>query len=123
MRHVHRKTGIGLGGGPVFGIEGITLPVGGRYAVIQTLPPGLIVVGDADIGEYRIVIQHRQGAGVGVFGRSRRDAKKARFRVNGPHASVITHAHPADIVTNRPYLPALITGGRYQHGQVGLAAS
>ena len=52
-----------------FRIVGITLPVCYRYTIVQAFPPGLVIAGDANIGEYRIVSQRRQSVGVGVLRR------------------------------------------------------
>ncbi|EEF93412.1 hypothetical protein CATMIT_01959, partial [Catenibacterium mitsuokai DSM 15897] len=55
---------------------------------------------------------------------ARRDAEVAGLGIDRVQAAVGARTHPADVVADRPHLPAglAIAFRRNQHGQVGLAA-
>ena len=105
-------------------VVGAALPVFRRRAGGHAFPPGLVVGGDADVGEDGIAVEHRHGIGIGLFAGARRHAEITRLGVDRVQAAVFARAHPADVVADRPDLPAVaaITFRRDEHGQVGLAA-
>ena len=99
------------------------LPVFRRHAG-QPFPPRIALRGNRDIGEDRIVIEHRERIRIGLRTGARRDAEITRFRIDRPQAAIGTGRHPADIVADRPDFPAClaIALGRNQHRKIGLAA-
>ena len=91
----------------------------------EALPPdGLLHGIQRHIGEDRIASGAGQGIGVAVGIGAGGHAEEAGLRVDGIELAVLAHAQPGDIITQRPYMIALlcvIIRGEH-HGQIGLAA-
>ena len=119
----NREARIRMRGRTVLGVVRAALPVLHRRTG-QAFPPRLVVVGDGDVGEDRIVFRRRERVRIRRCAGARRDAEVAGFRIDRPQASVGTRRHPADVVADRPDFPAgfAIAFRRNQHREIGLAA-
>ena len=119
------KREFGCAAGPLGRIVGLATPVGdGHLAVVEAFPPRLVVGGHADVGEDGVALDRGQRIRIGLGRSARRDAEETGFRIDRVQAAIGTRAHPADVVADRPHLPAVadIAFRRDQHRQVGLAA-
>ncbi len=92
------------------------------HAVGHAFPPHVAIVGQRDIGEDGVGVQHRHGVGVGRGPGARRDAEEAGFRIDGAQGAAGIRLDPGDVVADGPDLPALEPLGRHHHGEIGLAA-
>ena len=103
---------------PVF-----ALPVDGvRRCGAHALPPHVTVVGQGHVGVNDLTLQAGHAIGVGERIGARRHTKVPGFRVDGVHTTVFAGLDPGNVVTNGGDFPAVKTGRRHQHGEVGLAA-
>ena len=103
---------------------GIALPVDelGRHRTVLALPPDVAVRRARHVREDRVAHDRLHGVRVRLVARARRHAEVAVLRVDGVEAAVLTDAHPRDVVTDGPDLPALEALGRDHHREVRLAA-
>ena len=102
----------------------IALPVeafGWRF-VGHALPPHAAFGSQRDIGEDRVARQRIHGVRIRVARGARSHAEEAGFRVDGAQAAVGVGLDPRDVVADRPDLPALESGRRNQHGEIGFSA-
>ena len=100
----------------------VAVPVGevGRRLVGHALPPHVAVVGEGDVGEDRVALVDRgDGVRVGRLAGAGGDAEEPELRVHGIEPTVLTEAHPGDVVADHLGLPA--GDGRRDHREVRLA--
>lgn len=112
-----------MGGRPICGIVGATLPIELGRTVVEPLPPRLTVISQRDIGVDGVALDHRQRVRVRLRRFARCHAEIARLGIDDPQLTVGAGAHSADVVADRPDLPSglMVSGRRHQHGEVGLA--
>ena len=106
---------------------GTAAPVDGARGrrLVEALPPdGVVAEVKRDVREDRVLMRRDERVGVRLHGCAGRDAEEAVFGVHGPEAAVLADAQPRDIVAHAPHAPApaLQALGRYEHGEVRLAA-
>ena len=106
----------------------LALPVdqmGRQVAAVffHAFPPHVTVIGQGDVGENHVFVQAGHAVGVGMEVGARCHAKVTGFRVDGVHSAVGVRLDPGDVVADGGDAPAIKTGGRHQHREIGLAAS
>ena len=101
---------------------GVALPIDRRFAAAFLFPPGIVVGGDADVREDRVLADHVVGVAVRLRVRARHDAEVARFGIDRAQLPARIEVHPGDVVAERPDFPALLAGRRDQHREIRLAA-
>ena len=101
----------------------IALPINqmSRGVAVFAFPPDIAVIGQRDIGEDRILLDHRHGIRVRLGRRPRHHTEVTGFRIDRVKLPVITRFDPGNVVTNCADGPAFITLGRNKHRQIGLA--
>ena len=93
-----------------------------RWRVAQAFPPHVAIVGEGDVGEDGVLRDGCHGVRIRLLVRARRDAKKARLRVDRVDQAVVGRLDPGDVVADGPDLPAVEPFRRNHHREVRLAA-
>ena len=107
-----------LGGPPV----AAPIQALGRRGAILALPPHVQVGRQRHVGVNRVARNHLDRVGIGLRVRAGDHAEVAGLGVDGVEPAVRAGFHPGDVVADGGDLPALETGRRNHHGEVGLAA-
>ena len=94
----------------------------GRGLVRHALPPHAAIRGEGDVGENRVLLDHRDRVRVGIRRRTGRDAEHSRFGVDRTESSLGVRLDPRDVVADDRDLPVAQPFGRDHHREVGFAA-
>ena len=106
---------------PVFAlpVDQVIWPMAGVF--FHAFPPDIAVVGQTHVGEDDVFVQTGHAIRVGVKVGAGSDAEITGFRVDGAQIAIGTWLDPCDVVADGGDFPAVKTGGRYQHGEIGFA--
>ena len=73
---------------------GLALPIESRRAAFQAFPPWLVVGGDRDVREDRVVLNHVVRVVIRLAIGARNDTEVAGFRIDRPQRAVGTDVDP-----------------------------
>src|SRR5690606_40926885 len=90
-------------------------PVDRGLALVLLFPPRLVVRGQGDVREDRVVGDHLERVTVRLAIRSRHDAEIAGLGIDRAQTSVLAEMEPRDVVAERPDFPALVALRSEEH--------
>src|SRR5215831_12544070 len=98
----------------------LSLPVEAflRGFIGHAFPPHATIWRKRNIRENAVLCESRHGIGVGLWGSTGRDAKKACLRIDGSQPTVFVRPNPGDVIANGPNLPALKPRWGYEHCKI-----
>ena len=117
---------VGMRGGRArVGRPGVALPISKilRRGAIHAFPPDATVIGHGNVGKDGVGLDCLHRIGVGLVAGAGCNAEVSALGIDRPQSAVRADVEPADVIPYGPHRPALLLKGRFQHGQVGLAAS
>ena len=101
----------------------LALPVNQmRRRRAHALPPDVAVVGQRDIGEDDVAVEHRHRVVIGLVRGAGRHTEAAGLRIDRVQPAILAGFDPGDVLAHRGDLPAFKCRWRDQHREVGLAA-